>query len=78
MINRKRLYLLDRNDISKENNETTLMIEKYLLGLSLIILLFGVTNYYSYKKKEYGSKFNFHRFLFGTIKCSRTSSITGI
>ena len=66
------------NDISKENNETTLMIEKYLLGLSLIILLFGVNSYYGHKKKEYGSKFNFHRFLFGNIKCSRITSITGI
>ena len=78
VINTKRLYLLDRNYITKENNETTLMIEKYLLGLSLIILLFGVNNYYGHKKKEYGSKFNFHRFLFGNIKCSRITSITGI
>ena len=56
-INTHRRYLENRNRIKKKTKEILEVLEKILLGASLVIFIYGIVDYYQYKK-EAQSEFN--------------------
>lgn len=69
IINTQRRYLENRNRIKKETKEFLELLEKILLGISLIIFIYGIVDYYIYKKEIYKDKFSLYLFLLGTPRC---------
>lgn len=68
-INTHRRYLENRNRIKKKTKEMLEIVEKILLGASLVIFIYGIVDYYQYKKEIYKDKFSLYLFLLGTPKC---------
>lgn len=44
-------------------------ISTYILYITVIILIIGFSSFIIHKKKQYGSKFNFLKFIFGVRSC---------
>lgn len=70
VISSYRSYLENRNNISKENNKKAVIVERVLLLISLLSLLYGFIEYFVYKKKEFGKNFSLFKFLFSNNTCS--------
>lgn len=68
-INTQRRYLKNRNRIKQKTVDRLIIVEKILLGIAAIIFIFGISDYYIYKKEIYGKKFSFYNFFLGTTKC---------
>lgn len=71
MINTKRTYNYKRNLISEEMNKNIMYLEKLFIIILPIILFIGVTDYYLYKKNEFGKNFSSITFFFGKISCNK-------
>lgn len=69
LINTHRNYLLDRKFIKQEINDLILIGEKLALGGILILSVFGIINYWKYKKFSEGKNFNTFKFFMGTPIC---------
>jgi hypothetical protein len=69
-INTYRNYLKARNQLTEEQNRTILRGTQGLFVLTLGVLLYGFYDYILYQKGEYGPRFQWDLFLFGTSKCS--------
>jgi hypothetical protein len=68
-INTQRRYLENRDKLKKKTKEILILIEKILLGASVVIFLYGIIDYYKYKKEIYKDKFSLYLFLLGTPRC---------
>ena len=69
-INTYRSYIHDRKRITDKTNQYILLFEKVLVGISIIILIYGFIEYISYQKLEYGDRFSWMKFLLGSRKCT--------
>ena len=69
IINTQRRYLEIRNQIKKETIKILENVEKGLLVLSVIIVLYGLIDYFLYKKRIYKDQFSMYLFLLGTPRC---------
>jgi hypothetical protein len=73
-IHSYRHYLLNRNRLSKKFNNNLIILEKILLLISLVILLYGLIDYYIYKKHNLNEKFNLWQFFMYTKSCANDGS----
>lgn len=71
LINTQRNYWLNREMISHERNEQLKRYNTYLFYTASIIFVFGILEYYIYKKQHYKDKFSFFKFLYGKNKCTK-------
>ena len=70
LLNTQRLYWKNRNKITEETDNKIIRVELLLLVISLITVLYGIYDYSSYKMKNLGSRFKWHRFFFHAKECS--------
>ena len=55
----------------KKMSDTLLLLESFLLGIIMIVILVGFIKYYIQQKNEHKKDFNLFKFIFGVIKCGR-------
>ena len=70
IISSYRSYLQNRNNISEENNKKAIILERVLLLISLLTLIYGFIEYFFYKKNEFGKQFSLFKFIFSNNTCS--------
>ena len=65
------ITIKNNNTINKYQKNITLYqnIKKYILLISITMLMIGFIFYFDKKLQDYGDKFDFIKFLFGTNKC---------
>ena len=68
-IDSYRNYRVKRNKISKSLDEQIIKFEKTLIGLCGIVLVYGLVDYYIYKKHNLKEKFSLWTFFMYTKKC---------
>ena len=71
ITNTQRLYYRNRNKLDNEYNHKIINIETIIFWLLPFVLIMGVIDYYFYKKKEMGKKFNLLTFMIGCTKCKK-------
>ena len=71
-INTQRLYWYKRNQINHELNSKMEKLVKILLVLAVLILIYGVIDYYKYQKTEYKKDFTLFDFIVGKFECKRS------
>jgi hypothetical protein len=71
ITNTQRSYYYVRKLITDETNNTIINFEKWILGLSIIILIIGFIDYIIYQKQTYKSKFSWYIFLSGVHECTK-------
>jgi hypothetical protein len=77
-INTQRAFWKVRNSISEKTNNTLLIFEYFISGISGITLIYGFVDYIIYQKEQYGKSFNWLQFLLGGNKCRRVEGIKPI
>jgi uncharacterized membrane protein YiaA len=70
LLNTQRLYWKNRDNISEKNNEIILHINKFLLVFSLLVLIYGVFDYYLYKKLQFKKDFNIFKMIISNKVCN--------
>ncbi len=68
-INTYRDYLVQRNRISLETNASVMFIERIMIGVCIIVLIYGFVEYYFYQLSEHPKDFSWKIFLLGVSKC---------
>ena len=68
-INTQRQYWKNRDMIDEETNLKMEKVVKYMIGVSVIILIYGIGDYYLYQKSEYKKDFTIFDFIVGKFKC---------
>lgn len=71
ITNTQRLYYRNRNKIDNELNHNIINIETIIFWILPFVLIIGIIDYYFYKKKEMGNKFNLFTFFIGCTKCKK-------
>ena len=71
LLNTQRNYWLNREMISDERNEELKQYNTYLVYALSIIFIYGIIDYFIYKKQQYKDKFSFFKFLYGKNKCTK-------
>jgi len=71
ITNTQRSYYYVRKLITDETNNKIITYEKWILGLSIIILIIGFIDYIIYQKQNYKSKFSWYIFLMGVNECTK-------
>jgi hypothetical protein len=69
VTNTQRLYHFNRNQLSKDTNQSILDAEKIILYSLPFVLIIGVIDYFIYKKTQVGKDFQFYLFFLGNAKC---------
>ena len=69
-VNTQRNYWHARKIISDETNSTILNVEIGMFVVSMLVLVFGFTEYIFYQKAEYGNAFSWYTFFLGAKKCA--------
>jgi len=69
VTNTQRLYHYNRNQLTKDTNQSILDAEKIVLYSLPFILIIGVIDYFIYKKNQLGKDFQFYLFFLGNAKC---------
>ena len=69
VTNTQRLYHYNRNQLSKDTNQSILDAEKIVLYSLPFVLIIGVIDYFIYKKNQLGKDFQFYLFFLGNAKC---------
>lgn len=69
VTNTQRLYHYNRNQLSKNTNQSILDAEKIVLYSLPFVLIIGVIDYFIYKKNQVGKDFKFYLFFLGNAKC---------
>jgi hypothetical protein len=69
-INTQRNYWHARKIISDETNNTLLNVEIGMFTVSMLVLVFGFTEYVFYQRAEYGNAFSWYTFILGSKKCA--------
>jgi uncharacterized membrane protein YiaA len=81
VTNTYREYWFRREDKNKKNiniNNNILFIEQILSILAIIVLVFGLFDYYLYQIKEHPDDFNHFKFIVGTTKCNSEKKLTNM
>ena len=73
-IHTTRLNKLLKNEINEKDNKKIINIEKIILVLQLILLIFAVSDYYIYQMGEYKENFSNFKFLLGDIDCDNINT----
>ena len=68
-INTQRIYWQTRDLIDDEMNTRMKQIVNFCIILSIIILVYGILDYYFYQKREYKKEFTILDFIIGKFKC---------
>jgi hypothetical protein len=68
-INTHRAYALERNQISAETNDKIMFIERIIVVVCMIVLIYGFVEYYFYQLAEHPNDFSWKLFLLGVSKC---------
>ena len=63
-------FLYERKEIDEDKKNKILYFSKILFAISIVILIYGFIDYVIYQKQEYGSKFQWDKFILGTSKCA--------
>lgn len=71
IVNTQRLYYRSKNNLNDDMNHFILNIETIIFWILPIIFLIGIIDYYLYKKKELGTKFNLFTFFVGCTQCKK-------
>jgi hypothetical protein len=69
LLNTQRLYWKNRNNISKKNDQLILNINKILLVLCLLVLIYGFFDYYLYKKSQFKNNFSIYKMVISNKVC---------
>jgi hypothetical protein len=69
VINTQRLYWTNRHSISSSTEDMMKIIEKSVIGGCAIVFIYGLSDYYAYQKRQYGSSFRLKTFLLGKKEC---------
>lgn len=77
MLNTQRSYWYERQMITEERNKQILTIEYGVAAIAAVVLLYGVTDYVLYQKREYGSQFRWVTFLAGALPCAALKKLKG-
>ena len=74
-VNTQREFWKVRKTITEKTNETLLIFEYVLTGMSGITLIYGFIDYIIYQKIQYGQRFDWLQFLLGGNKCRRVENM---
>lgn len=69
VLNTQRLYWTNRQSISPNTEEMMKMVERIFIGGSAIAFIYGLSDYYLYQKRQYGSSFRIKTFILGKKEC---------
>lgn len=69
IVNTQRLYWTNRQAISKWTEDMMKQSERMLIGGSVVAFMYGITDYYMYQTRQYGSSFRLSTFLIGKNDC---------
>ena len=69
VLNTQRLYWENRQSISPDTGEMMKMVERVFIGGSVIAFIYGLSDYYLYQKRQYGSSFRMKTFILGKKEC---------
>jgi hypothetical protein len=69
VINTQRSYYYTRKIITEETNNNVIYYEKWIFGISLIVLIYGFIDYVMYQRSYYKSAFSWYIFFMGVHKC---------
>jgi len=72
VINTQKLFLEKKKVLDEKSSKKINITTDIFLYLSIIIFLYGIIDYYIYKRNHYGKKFSFLIFILGNNKCSKT------
>lgn len=70
ILSTQRIYWERRASISESMSNYLLRFQQSVIGIVFILFIYGISDYYVYQKKSYGSKFNFYKFIIGNPKCN--------
>lgn len=70
MVNTQTTYWKNRDRISEEEVEKSSFVQKMLIGLTGLLFIYGIGDYYVYQNKQHGKSFSMMTFLVGTPKCN--------
>jgi uncharacterized membrane protein YfcA len=70
MVNTQTTYWKNRDRISEEEVEKSSFVQKMLIGLTGLLFIYGISDYYVYQNKQHGKNFSIIKFLAGTPKCN--------
>jgi hypothetical protein len=68
-VNTHRDYLMNRGRISPETNESIMIIQRVMIGICIVVLIYGFVEYYFYQLSEHPKDFSWKIFLLGVSKC---------
>lgn len=68
-LNTQKEYWKNRNLIEEETEKKIEDSVKALLGISIVILFYGIVDYYKYQKGKYKKQFSNYLFFLGDSKC---------
>lgn len=69
VINTQRSYYYVRKIITDETNTNIMFYEKWIFGIAVLVLIYGLIDYIIYQRNYYKSKFSWYIFLMGVHKC---------
>tara|TARA_B110000503_G_scaffold138493_1_gene224790 strand:- start:693 stop:1271 length:579 start_codon:yes stop_codon:yes gene_type:complete len=69
VINTQRLYWTNRQSISSSTEHMIKIIERSFIGGCVIVFIYGLSDYYMYQKRQYGSSFRMKTFILGKKEC---------
>lgn len=69
IFNTQKNYWKNRDLITEQQNNTYEKIIDYLIYISIAVGVYGIVDYFIYKKKSYGKNFTVFKFLVGNVKC---------
>lgn len=71
LINTQRSYYHVRDIIKDDTNEEILLVEKWILVIGIIVIIYGFIDYVIYQQKNYKSNFSWFLFLYGVDTCNK-------
>lgn len=69
IINTYTNYLVIKKEIDTELEKKVRKVMLYLCYILVGIFIYGIVNYYYYKKYQIGKSFNIYKYIIGTPKC---------
>ena len=69
VVNTQRIYLLNRDRLSENENKNILKVLEYLVIIIIIVFVYGIIDYYNYQKIDYGKNFSWMKFIIGKNTC---------
>ena len=69
IFNTQKNYWKNRDLITEQQTNTYEKIIDVLIYISIAVGVYGIVDYFIYKKKSYGKNFTLFKFLVGSVKC---------